>query len=873
MAVIFAKVSKRIFQILKGNGYTVYLFDDNGTRVYDPEQATKFFAEPANMMVLLNKNDTGELQINLSQSFNIKENRNLLDSLRQVATRFNLDYALKEYGQELTPKDFADLTEGRMYGSTKTSYQKIGECRLIVRHSARVSEEVRGSRSRKIRETFIEDSVGQRFRMPTNWLAGNRAICNFIAEGGDLYSDTGRYLQTLTEDYVNLSYLNNNLRKLEETEFRNQVRSGISGILWETKDIMTGLTRKTRFNETVEKINSIDRNILTEDELETRVLKLAEGLEVNKEDPMMEKALNVAARHKLDERKKKEPIDFEVTPKIEEWANFLKKADRYSAGQAGHERPFRFGDPEDPKKAGKPEDIEHDEFLRQAKRLVNKEISAFSGAKPLAPNKQFSRDPKIARLQGLMYYYENIAQMLDPQKDVIIANLISRLADHFERMVQGEDTTMNTNDQSFAAMMKLGDMVGKMVGAPRPEFKESRMTSIRSDLDRLTEWFKRFDSDNIVKEEKAKKLREQKKALEAKIKKIKEAKAVKAKKLEEDQQKFFQLTLDLATSHNNPEKVRKLTRNLNENQKKRLVRVIGETWDRKVVRNIAEALGVQPQKKVVKEGFDWASVSFPANMGRLKAFSDKAGALGERIANAIEKCDCEKETKKGLGNVLSHVGAFADEARIWQDPDEKFESSMMNAQVNPRETPGVTQIAKALKKLIYMISDAHGVGDGLPESRGKMYESKKAPKKTNKKKLTEAKDGRKAASAFGSSRDVERGLERAGSPRAHALEKARFYVSKGNPPGESLERAGLPNTPENRRELAGAQTVAKAQQDKATDRYAQMAAKLGLNDSIEESNEEKAPEEQTKSKEKKMPVKEDASIAHLRALSGIQKKR
>ena len=778
MAIIFQKVAKRIYQILKGQGYTIYLFDDNGSRTYDPEEATKFFAEPVNMMILLDTTDVGSLTVNLSQSFSIRENRSLLDSLRQVATRYNLDYALREYGQELTPKDFATLNEGKMFGTTKTSYQKIGECRLIIRHSARVDEEVRGSRSRKIRETFVEDSLGQRFRMPTNWLAGNRAICNFIAEGGDLHSDTGRYLQTLTEDYTNLNSLFSNLKKMEESDYRNRVKSGISEILWETRDIMTGLTRKTRFMETLEKINNIDRNILNEDDLEIRVMELAEGLGVDKEDPTMNKALKAAAIHNLGEAKRKEAIDFEVTPKIQEWAEFLRKADRFSGGHAGHDRPFRYGDPEDPKKADKPEEVSDDEFIRQAERLVNGKIEAFSGAKPIQPNKSFSRDPRTAKAQALMYYYENIAQMLDPQKDVIIANMVSRVADHYERLVQGEETTMDHTSQSFAAIKKLADMVGKMVGAPKPQAKESKMTSIKSDLERLTEWFKRFDSEQIVREEKTKKLKEQKQALEAKIKKIKEARAAKAKKLEEDQNKFFQLTLDLATSYNDPKRVKQLTRNLTENQKKRLVKVVSETWDKRVVYALAETLGVRmpARKKVVKEGYDWASVDFPTNLYKLGLLSNKIGQLGERIAKAIDKCECEKSTKKGLGNILSHFGSFADEARIWADPEEKFNNAVNSSMIDVRETPQVTQIAKALKKLAFMISDDHDTADGLPESRRNMTvrESKKPTRKAGKRKLVEAKDGRKADSAFGSSRDVERGLERAGSPRAHALQKARY---------------------------------------------------------------------------------------------------
>lgn len=90
-----------------------------------------------------------------------------------------------------------------------------------------------------------------------------------------------------------------------------------------------------------------------------------------------------------------------------------------------------------------------------------------------------------------------------------------------------------------------------------------------------------------------------------------------------------------------------------------------------------------------------------------------------------------------------------------------------------------------------------------------------------------AKDGRKGLAAMKSSDVTADSMDKIGSPRAFAFEKARMYVRKGQKPEDALRSVGLPVTPQNMFELTGKRSTEPSKQ---FDKYAQMAAKYGLNE-------------------------------------------
>jgi len=127
--------------------------------------------------------NTGQIKVSLSPPTDIKEfEKTIGKKLRTVAaqTGDNMSYDVRTFGKQLSPKDFvyetvreeAQMTEqqvnegfNKMSGTSRSSYQKIGDCRMIVRHTGRVNEDKHGARSRNIQAIYVETKDGERFRM------------------------------------------------------------------------------------------------------------------------------------------------------------------------------------------------------------------------------------------------------------------------------------------------------------------------------------------------------------------------------------------------------------------------------------------------------------------------------------------------------------------------------------------------------------------------------------------------------------------------------------------------------------------------------------------------------------------------------------
>lgn len=220
MASLIGSMAKEIFQILKGTGRTLSLFDEHGNKVFEPESALSFFAEPDKLMVSIDANGADSaLNMYISDSADVDQMKKMIDNMRNTATRFNYLFNIRKYGRDLTPKDFAfkalPMMES-MWGSAKTSYQTIGSAKLIVRHSSRISEEIRGARSRRIHSIFVETANGERFRCPMNSLHGARAFAKHLDAGGTPTDDFSTYIFAECDMQGTMNRVRRHIRKIKE---------------------------------------------------------------------------------------------------------------------------------------------------------------------------------------------------------------------------------------------------------------------------------------------------------------------------------------------------------------------------------------------------------------------------------------------------------------------------------------------------------------------------------------------------------------------------------------------------------------------------------------------------------------------------------
>lgn len=228
----WAVIGDKIFGILKGSGFKLQMFDKSGNKTLDPHEATRFFATIASndpelkeysiLIGLHDENRDSHLDIktpNLKNEKDFDTIKQLKTSLqRNIGEREGLSVNWYKFDHAIKPKDdlVNNITESKdiskPFGSTKSSYQKIGNSKLIIRHTDTVNEEKKGSRWRHVKAIFVENGIGERLKYPHMHIAGARAIARHFSNNGTMNDEIGEAIQKLSSDYMDLKKAGRMLR-------------------------------------------------------------------------------------------------------------------------------------------------------------------------------------------------------------------------------------------------------------------------------------------------------------------------------------------------------------------------------------------------------------------------------------------------------------------------------------------------------------------------------------------------------------------------------------------------------------------------------------------------------------------------------------
>lgn len=137
-----------------------------------------------------------------------------LKELRQFSRKNLLKFDTRDIAKSnLEKRDYAYLaqrngeekmSESKLFGTSKTSYQDVGEAKIIVKHSAPVNYANPAGRTQRIESIYIESSTGERFRYPAKHLNGARAMAVHVANGGNPYDGIGNHISGLSEELSKL---------------------------------------------------------------------------------------------------------------------------------------------------------------------------------------------------------------------------------------------------------------------------------------------------------------------------------------------------------------------------------------------------------------------------------------------------------------------------------------------------------------------------------------------------------------------------------------------------------------------------------------------------------------------------------------------
>jgi uncharacterized protein YoaH (UPF0181 family) len=281
-------IAKDLFNKIRGQFPQVTLGDSQGKATTEPTEARFFdfdFKEDGNTLgkVSISISEEDGLVVMHSKDFVEQSDEplkhgwyNFLKELRSFAKARVLGFDTRDIMKSnLEKRDYDFLGQGKevekvsesnLYGTTKTSFQTVGEARLVIKHSAPVNPTVAGGRTHRIESLFIENKAGERFKYPFKHLNGARAMARHVSEGGNPFDDFGKHISEMSSELNQLrkfkTYMN---RSSVMAEGLKQYQSVVDERIEEIKSSCLKLQKQSAYKESFESYSKSELAEVPED--------------------------------------------------------------------------------------------------------------------------------------------------------------------------------------------------------------------------------------------------------------------------------------------------------------------------------------------------------------------------------------------------------------------------------------------------------------------------------------------------------------------------------------------------------------------------------------------------------------------------------
>jgi hypothetical protein len=157
------------------------------------------------------------------------------------------------------------IMENKLYGTSRLSYQDLGEARLIIKHTQPINTELAAGRTMHIESIYIENADGERFKYPFKHINGARALAEHIKHGGNPYDSIGLHISNLSEELAQLrkfkGYVNRNDTLSEAMDDINQ---RVSERIESVKKEVHNLQRTTYYEQFAESFTAQEQQEIPE---------------------------------------------------------------------------------------------------------------------------------------------------------------------------------------------------------------------------------------------------------------------------------------------------------------------------------------------------------------------------------------------------------------------------------------------------------------------------------------------------------------------------------------------------------------------------------------------------------------------------------
>jgi len=290
-------ISEELFNKIRGRFPTVTIGNAEGIVTNKPNEARFFDFDFKQKEKSLGRVSVSldENAVSVMYSNNFVENQDklvkqswydFLKELRYFAKKRLLNFDTRDITKSnLNKNDYKflaqnqsgeeQMTESKMYGTSRTSYQDVGSARVSVRHNQPVNQELASGRTQHIENIYIESSEGERFKYPFKHLNGARAMAMHVSEGGKVYDDFGKHITGLSEELYKLKKFKSYMgRSGVMAEGLSQYMDIVNERVLTVKKTIEGLQRQKSYQAMIENFEVKEIKEVPEDVAENWVDQL-----------------------------------------------------------------------------------------------------------------------------------------------------------------------------------------------------------------------------------------------------------------------------------------------------------------------------------------------------------------------------------------------------------------------------------------------------------------------------------------------------------------------------------------------------------------------------------------------------------------------
>jgi len=205
---------------------------------------------------------------------------NFLRELREFAKQNMMKFSIRDTAksnldkrdyQQLAKKNGEDtmptsMNESKFYGTNKTSFQDLGEARLIIKHTQPVNTDIAAGRTMHIESIYVENAAGERFKYPYKHLSGARALAEHLKHGGNPYDTIGKHITSLSEELAGLRKFKGYVSRQEQlSEAMGNVTIRVLERIQEIKKHVEHLQRPAYYETFAESYEAAEEQMLPEE--------------------------------------------------------------------------------------------------------------------------------------------------------------------------------------------------------------------------------------------------------------------------------------------------------------------------------------------------------------------------------------------------------------------------------------------------------------------------------------------------------------------------------------------------------------------------------------------------------------------------------